>query len=80
MRPPFHCDEKGLRSGPDASKQEIVAQLATGDVAAREAVLSAFHRAASSRYRTGGTRLGLGIALGVIEQQHGGDRDRRRTG
>ena len=22
MQPPFHCDEKGLRSGPDAPKQE----------------------------------------------------------
>ena len=39
----------------------------------RQAVLTAFHRAESSRSRsTGGTGLGLAIALGIIERQHVG--------
>jgi signal transduction histidine kinase len=39
---------------------------------ATKAVFTAFHRAESSRNRsTGGTALGLAIALGIIERQHG---------
>jgi two-component system osmolarity sensor histidine kinase EnvZ len=42
-------------------------------IADRRAVFTAFHRTESSRNRsTGGTGLGVAIALGIIERQHGG--------